>query len=156
MDFIRQNCCKEGKNGSIGPKSHGRRFLQGIIFADYLEKGRATRGQSYADLLKRFNAYLIKKRPHLVKKVLFSHGNAPAHSSAIVTAKLVKLSYKLLPQLPYSPDFASCNSCRTRKLSPKQRPILWSSTNHTFLDRLKKLEYGWTKCIELKKYYIEK
>ena len=33
---------------------------------------------------------------------------APAHTSAIATAKLVKLSYELLPH-PYSPDTAPCH-----------------------------------------------
>lgn len=83
---------------------------RGIIFTDYLEKGRTITGQYYADLLDRFDAELMKKRPHLAKKkVLFHHDNAPAHSSAIATAKLVELRYELLPHPPYSPDLAPCN-----------------------------------------------
>ena len=37
------------------------------------------------------------------------HDNAPAHTSAIVTAKLVELGYELLPHSPYSPDLAPCD-----------------------------------------------
>ena len=49
----------------------------------------------------------LNKRPHLAKKkVLFHHDNAPAHSSAIATAKLVELRYELLPHPPYSADLA--------------------------------------------------
>lgn len=44
---------------------------QGIIFTDYLENGRTITGQYYADLLDRFNAELMKKRPHLAKKKSF-------------------------------------------------------------------------------------
>ena len=52
---------------------------QGIIFTDYLEKGRTITGQYYADLLGRFEAELMKKCPHLMKKkVLFHQDNAPA------------------------------------------------------------------------------
>ena len=44
---------------------------QGIIFTDYLEKVRTITGQYYADLLDRFNAELIQKRPHMRKKNSF-------------------------------------------------------------------------------------
>jgi len=81
---------------------------RGIIFTDYLEKGKTMTGQYYANLLGRFDAELIRKWPHLAKKkVLFHHDNAPVHSSAIATAKLVELRYELLPHLPYSPNLAS-------------------------------------------------
>ena len=53
---------------------------------------------------------IAEKRPHLAKKkVLFHHDNAPAHTSAVATAKLVELSYELLPHPPYSPDLAPCD-----------------------------------------------
>ena len=42
------------------------------------------------------------------KKVLFQHDNAPAHSVAIATAKLVELRYELLPHPTYSSDLAPC------------------------------------------------
>ena len=41
--------------------------------------------------------------------MLFYHDNAPAHTSAVVTAKLVELGYELLPHPPYSPDVAPCD-----------------------------------------------
>jgi len=117
----------------------------GIIFTDYLEKGRPITGQYYADLLDRFDAELKKKRPYLAKKKLFHHNNAPTHSSAIAMAKLVELRYELLSHPPYSPDLAPCDFYlfpnkkmaesalhQMRKSSPKQRPILRSSTNHIF------------------------
>ncbi|XP_014488084.1 PREDICTED: uncharacterized protein LOC106751635 [Dinoponera quadriceps] len=59
-------------------------------------------------LLGRFDVELKKKLHHLVKKkVLFHHDDAPAHSSAIATAKLVELRYKLLTHPPYFPDLTS-------------------------------------------------
>ncbi|KAG5330265.1 MOS1T transposase, partial [Acromyrmex heyeri] len=35
--------------------------------------------------------------------------NAPAHSSAVATVKLLQLRYELLPHPPYSPDLAPCD-----------------------------------------------
>src|SRR6476469_7374838 len=100
VDFTRRTCSKEGAN--VGRKTSAGKVMatvfwdsRGIIFTDYLEKGRTITGQYYADLLDRFDAELMRKRPHLAqKKVLFHHDNAPAHSSAIAPAKLVELRYE--------------------------------------------------------------
>ena len=78
-----------------------------MIYIDYLEKGQKITGLYYAELLGRFDTESRKKRPHSEKKkILFHHENAPAHTSAIATAKLVELGYELLPHSPYSPDLA--------------------------------------------------
>lgn len=80
---------------------------RGIIFIDYLEKGRTITGEYYAALLDRLNNEIKKKRPHMAKKkVLFHQDNAPAHTSMITMAKLNELKYELLPHPPYSPDLA--------------------------------------------------
>ena len=89
----------------IGRKGYRTVFWdsQGVIYIDYLENGKTVTELYYAELL----GLLQKKRPHLVKKkTLFHHDNAPAHTSAIGTAKLIELSYELLPYPPYSPDLA--------------------------------------------------
>jgi len=81
---------------------------QGVIYIDYLEKGKTVTGLYYAKLLGRFSAELQKIRPHLAKKkVLFHHDNAPAHTSALANAKLFELGYELLPHPSYSPDLAA-------------------------------------------------
>ena len=41
---------------------------------------------------------------------------APAHTSAVATAKLVELGYELLPHPPYSPDLAPCDFFCVSKL----------------------------------------
>ena len=75
---------------------------QGVIYINYLEKGKMVTGLYYAELLGQFDAELQKKWPHLAKKkVLFHHDYAPAHT----VAKLVEL----LPQPMYSPDLLACN-----------------------------------------------
>ena len=145
---------------------------RGIIFTDYLEKGRSITGQYYADLLGRFDAELMRKRPHLAqKKVLFHHDNAPAHSSAIATAKLVELRYELLPHPSYSPDLAPCDfflfpnmkKWLDRKRFTSNEEVIDQTEAYFeefdksyFLDGLKKLEHRWTKCIELRGDYVEK
>lgn len=64
---------------------------QGVIYIDYLEKGKMITGLYYAELLGRFDAELKKKRPHLAKKkVLFHNDNAPANTSVVSTAKMVE------------------------------------------------------------------
>ena len=78
----------------------------GIILIDYLQKGKSITGEYYASFLDQFHAILKEKRPHLAKKVLFYHDNAPSHTSAIATAKLFDIRYEILPHPPYSPDLA--------------------------------------------------
>ena len=92
---------------------------QGVIYIDYLEKGKAVTGH-YAELLGRIDAQLQKKRL-TKKKMLFHYDNAPAHTSAVATAKLVELGYKLLPHPPYSPDLALCDFFFVSKLEKVTR-----------------------------------
>ena len=116
------------------------RDSRGIIFTDYLEKGRTITGHYYADLLGRFEDELMNKWPHLAKKkVLFHHDNAQADSSAIATAKLVELRYELLDldgiyfcSQTWKNGLVESYSRQTRKSSPQQWPILRSSINQIF------------------------
>ncbi|CAH2090560.1 unnamed protein product [Euphydryas editha] len=56
---------------------------KGIIFINYLEKGKTINGQYYAELLQCLKDVVTTKRQHLAKKkILFHHDNAPAHSSS--------------------------------------------------------------------------
>ena len=134
---------------------------RGIIFIDYLEKGRTITGRYYEELLDRFDTVLRRKRPHLArKKVLFHHDNAPAHSSALATAKLVELRYELLPHPPYSPDLAPSDfflfpnlkkSLAGKKFGSNEEVITATEAYFAeldesyFLDGLKKLEHRWVK-----------
>lgn len=145
---------------------------RGIIHTDYLEKGRTITGQYYSELLGRFDAELRKKRPHLLKKkVLFHQDNAPAHSSAVATAKLAELRYELLPHPPYSPDLAPSDFflfpnmkkwLGGKRFTSNEEVITETEAyfeefdKSYFSDGLKLLEYRWTKCIELKGDYVEK
>ena len=58
-------------------------------------------------LLDRLSAEIKKKRSHMQKKkVLFLQDNAPCHKSMKTMVKFKELSFKLLPDPPYSPDLA--------------------------------------------------
>ena len=79
----------------------------GVIFIDYLEKGKSITGAYYSSLLDRLKIKIAEKRPHLKKKkILYHHDNAPAHSSLLAQAKLYEIGFELVHQPPYSPDLA--------------------------------------------------
>jgi len=131
---------------------------QGVIYIEYLKKGKTVTGLYYAELLGRFAAELQNIRPHLAKKkVLFHHDNAPAHISALAKAKLVELGYELLPHPPYSPDVAPCDfflfpnlkkSLAEQKLASNEEVVAATEAYFAdlektyFSDGLKKLEQG--------------
>ena len=49
----------------------------GIIFIDYLEKGKTINSDYYTAILDHLNAEIVEKRPHMAKKkVLFHQDNA--------------------------------------------------------------------------------
>ena len=79
----------------------------GILFIDYLEKGKTINTDYYMALLDRLRAEIKKKRPHMrKKKVLFHQDNVLCHNSMNTMVKLNELSFKLLPHPSYSPDLA--------------------------------------------------
>ena len=79
----------------------------GIIFIDYLKKGKTINSDYCVALLERLKDEIAEKRPHLKKKkVLFHQDNAPCHKSMKSMAKLQELGFELLPHPPYSPDLA--------------------------------------------------
>ena len=99
------------------------------------------------------------------------HDNAPAHTSAVVVAKLMELGFQLVSHPPYSPDLAPSDYY----LFPNMKKWLAgkrfygnedviAETNGYFSDLdksyysegINKLEQRWTKCISLKGDYVEK
>lgn len=144
---------------------------RGIIFIDYLEKGKTITGPYYSELLDRLNAEIKKKRPYLKKKkVLFHHDNAPAHKSVIAQSKLHELGYELLPQPPYSPDlapsdyylFGNLKRWLAGKRFESNEEVEYETDSYFgLLDKsyysegIKKLENRWARCIELKGDYVE-
>lgn len=145
---------------------------KGIIFIDYLEKGKTINGQYYAELLQRLKDEVKNKRPHLAKKkILFHHDNAPAHSSIVAMAKINELKFQLLSQPPYSPDLAPSDYylfpnlkkwLGGKKFESNEQVI--GAVNEYFegLDEsdykngITALEHRYEKCINLDGDYVEK
>ena len=78
----------------------------GILFIDYLEKGKTINSDYHMASLDRLSAEIKKKQPHMQKKVLFHKNNAPCHKSMKTMVELNALNFELLPHPPYSPNLA--------------------------------------------------
>ena len=88
--------CEGSKPGESSPKRLKRQHsagkvmasvfwnAHGVIFIDYLHKGRTITRAYYAALLDQLLHEIRKNRPHLKKKkILFHYGNAPSHTPNI-------------------------------------------------------------------------
>src|SRR5215475_2968533 len=79
---------------------------EGILFIDYLEKGKTITGEYYSNLLTRLDGKIREKRPGLQKKkIIFHQDNAPAHKSVLAMEKLRDL--KVVGTSTLFPRFAS-------------------------------------------------
>jgi histone-lysine N-methyltransferase SETMAR len=76
---------------------------EGILFINYLEKGKRITRKYYSNLLTRLDEKIHEKRPNLQKKkIIFHQNNAPTHRSVLAMGKLRDLHYELLEHPPYS------------------------------------------------------
>jgi hypothetical protein len=75
---------------------------EGIAIKVPVKKGKSIIGKYYKDvILKKLKKYYKKRRPVTgLKHILLLHGNAPAHTSAIVSAFLKKEKVTILPHSP--------------------------------------------------------
>ena len=88
----------------------GQGFLDanGIVYANYLEKGQTITEAYYASLLHRFSKEIMKKRPYLKnKRTVFHQDNAQVHTCAVLMAKIMELTFESLQHSPYSLNFSS-------------------------------------------------
>jgi histone-lysine N-methyltransferase SETMAR len=89
---------------------------EGILFIDYLEKGKTITGE-YSNLLTRLDKKVREKRPGLQKKkIIFYQDSAPTTQKCLGMGKLRHLHYELLEHPPFSPDLASSDFCLFPKL----------------------------------------
>jgi len=145
---------------------------RGIIFIDYLQKGKTINGEYYANLLQRLSDEIKKKRPHLAKKkVLFHQDNAPVHTSVIAVAKINELNFELLPHAPYSPDLAPSDYflfpnlkkwlggkrfANNEEVESAVDGYFEALDGSHYKQGIEAIEYRWEKCVELKGDYVEK
>ena len=77
--------------GCSAPKVMASMFwdAEGILFIDYLEKGKTITGEYYSNLLSKLDEKICEKRPGLQKKkIIFHQDSAPAHKSVLAVGKL--------------------------------------------------------------------
>lgn len=145
---------------------------RGIIFIDYLQKGKTINGEYYANLLQRLSDEIKKKRPHLAKKkVLFHQDNAPVHTSVIAVAKINELKFELLPHAPYSPDLAPSDYflfpnlkkwlggkrfANNEEVESAVDGYFEALDGSHYKQGIEAIEHRWEKCVELKGDYVEK
>ena len=144
---------------------------RGIIYIDYLEKGRTITGVYYAALLDRLVDEIKEKRPHLQKKkILYHDDNAPSHTSIIAQTKKHELGLELFSHPPYSPDLAPSDYylfsnlkrwlCGKRFQSNEEvkcetEAYFEGLEKSSYLKGIEKLKDRWKRCIELKGDYVE-
>ena len=149
-------------------------FWDSLILIDYLQKGKSITGEYYASLLDRFDAILKEKRPHLEKNKCFSI--TTMHQLTRVPLQrpnylvYATKSFTLLHP-PYSPNLAPSDyflfpNMETwlgdERFSSNEEIIAATSEyfegfdKNYFLQGIKKLEYRYNKCIQLKGDYVEK
>jgi len=62
---------------------------EGILFVDYLEKGKTITKEYYSTLLTRLGEKIREKRPGFQKKkIIFHQDSAPAHKSILAMGKI--------------------------------------------------------------------
>ena len=122
---------------------------EGVAIKVPVKKGKSITGKYYKDVvLKKLKKNYQKRRPATgFKHVRLLHDNAPAHTSAIVTAFLKKEKVTVLPHPPYSPDLAPCDFFLFPKLKAflagrkyQSRQALGSAI-HQYLITVPKLAY---------------
>ncbi|XP_076029120.1 histone-lysine N-methyltransferase SETMAR-like [Oratosquilla oratoria] len=74
---------------------------KGIVFIDYLQKGKTINGKYYANLLMQLRKAIKSKRAgKLTKGVLFHQDNAPAHMSVVAVALVHDCGFELVDHPP--------------------------------------------------------
>ena len=123
----------------------------GILFIDYLEKGKTINSDYYMGLLDWLSAEIKKEQPHIFMVRIVNNIARTAicffvSATHFLRGQIEWISFELLPHPPYSlylaPSdywlFADLQKCsRERDLAsmkkwlPKLRPILTANTNHS-------------------------
>ena len=105
------------------------------------------------------------------KKIHFHYDNALSHTSNIAQTKKHELGFESLPHPPYSPDLTPSDYYLFPNLKRRQfgrrfesnEEVEWETEGYFggfgksyYLEGIEKLKDRWTRCIKLKRKYIEK
>ena len=82
-----------------------------LIHCNFLNPGETITSEKYAQQIDEMHGKLQRLQPALVnrKGPILSHNNTQPYIPQAMLQKLNKLGYKVLPHLPYSPDFSPAN-----------------------------------------------
>ena len=127
---------------------------QGIIFTDYLEKRRTITGQYYAVLLGRFEAESMKKTWQrtslLIRNCHIKAGRITLRIAASSTL-FTRVGPMRLLFVKKKKKMAWWKAIHVKRWSHhRNRGLFYGVRQTIFFAWLEKLEYRWTKCIELK------
>jgi hypothetical protein len=144
---------------------------EGILFIDYLEKGK-TITREYSNLLTRLDEKIHGKRPGLQKKTssFIRTMHLPTkvfwqwENEGICTMNCWNIHH--IPQIWLPPDFFLFPKLKLfftgQRFSSNQEAIaaieeyFGDLTKNHYRDGIMALEHGWSKCISLKEDYVEK
>ena len=145
---------------------------EGILLADFLDKGHTVTGEYYSLLLRQLRKNIVSKRHgKLTKGELFHHNNAPPHRSAVAMATIQQCGFELVPHPPYSPDLAPSDFHLFPNLKKYLGGQRYSTDNDVmeavrdyfqslpeafFKEGIAGLKHRWEKCVLLGGDYVEK
>ena len=139
--------------------------VQGILFLDYLEKGRTIKSEYHIALLMCLKEEIAKKLLPTKKKVFFHEDNAPCHKSIATMTKIHKLHFELLLHPPYSLDLAPSNywlfadlkkMFQRKRFNSNKEVILETEAKDKVINKkgIELLEKRWNQCITLERDYV--
>ena len=147
--------------------------MEGLIFVDYLDKGKTINSQYFCKLLNGDLRQHLKnrRRGKLSSKPILQMDNATPHTASSTKELLANLGWEILPHPAYSPDLVPSDyhlfpsmkePLRGRKFSSleemKEAIESWrrKTTRDFYEDGLHALLKRWKKCIASGGDYIEK
>ena len=174
MEALNFSCSKEGQGGVIRRKSDSLRIwdAKGIVFIDYLQKGKTINGEYYAKLLRELRQAIKSKRPgKLTKGVLLHQDNAPAHKSLVAMSAVHDYGFELIDHPSYSPDLAPSDYFLFPNLKKHLAGKRYESDDDVisavedffegqeenfYATGIRALQHRWKKCVDRRGNYVEK
>ena len=145
---------------------------KGIVFIDYLQKGKTINGEYYAKLLRELRQAIKSKRPgKLTKGVLLHQDNAPAHKSLVAMSPVHDCGFELIDHIPYSPDLAPSDYFLFPNLKKHLAGRRYESDDDVisavedffegqeenfYATGIRALQHRWKKCVDRRGDYVEK
>jgi len=134
---------------------------RGIIFIDYLQKGKTINGEYYANLLQRLSDEIKKKRPHFGEKesVVSSRQCTSSHiryrdgQNQWVKVRIVPSDYFLFPNLK---KWLSGKRFANNEEVESADGYFEDLDSSYYKQGVEAIEHCCEKCIELKGNYVEK